>query len=310
MTAAEAARLKIEGIDRIPDEWVKKVMRFQPSMAAQMRRLLSRITVDSAGIIEPTSANLARVDELLTAMQRWLTQSEYLEFVGQLSNEMVGQQTATVTYFTEAFGEAPVSTFASAVYNTGRAQLIADIIPEGLSYPLWKPLRDTMTNGIATGAGYADLLEEVTAIIQGGEGQEGAILRYSRVIVADTIAATDASFTDIIATDLGLEWYKYTGGKMDTTRCFCLKRNGKFYHRKEVEAWGNGHDVGSCGFPWAGMRKGTDGKTIFAYRGGYNCQHSLLPVSEFSVPKEDALRAVAKGYYKPTKTAQDYFGLT
>jgi hypothetical protein len=69
-----------------------------------------------------------------------------------------------------------------------------------------------------------------------------------------------------------------------------------YFHRNEVAGWGRGEGVGECGFPWAGMFKGTNEATIFVYVGGYNCQHSLLPVSEAIVPPEDVARAKSKGY--------------
>lgn len=69
---------------------------------------------------------------------------------------------------------------------------------------------------------------------------------------------------------------------MDTTRPFCKARAGKFFHRSEVEAWAS--------MDWAGKMAGTDARTIFVTRGGYNCQHSLLPVSKFAVPAADRAR--------------------
>jgi hypothetical protein len=53
----------------------------------------------------------------------------------------------------------------------------------------------------------------------------------------------------------------------------------------------------------------TNSETIKINLGGYNCQHSILPVSVFSVPKEDYLRAVDKGYHRPTPTEREYFGI-
>ena len=57
------------------------------------------------------------------------------------------------------------------------------------------------------------------------------------------------------------------------------------------------------------MNRATDPQTIFAYVGGYNCQHSLLPVSVFSVPKIAIQDAIEKGYYKPDAATRKELGL-
>jgi hypothetical protein len=57
------------------------------------------------------------------------------------------------------------------------------------------------------------------------------------------------------------------------------------------------------------MNRATDSTTIFAYRGGYNCQHSILPVSEAAVPKEVLKEAIAKGFYSPSLKTRKLLGI-
>jgi hypothetical protein len=57
------------------------------------------------------------------------------------------------------------------------------------------------------------------------------------------------------------------------------------------------------------MMPNTNEDTIFVNAGGYNCQHSILPISTFAVPKEVGLSAFEKGYFEPTRTEKEYFGI-
>jgi hypothetical protein len=57
------------------------------------------------------------------------------------------------------------------------------------------------------------------------------------------------------------------------------------------------------------MNRATDESTIFAYRGGYNCQHSILPVSEAAVPTATLKEAIAKGFYKPDANTRKLLGI-
>lgn len=288
---------KIEALTLVPDAWAEQIMKFQPSLYQRLSLLASELTT-VGGALELTTDNLVKVDEIMTALRGYMTTGEYLEIVQELDAQFVAQQANTIAYFESTFGEAPVTSFASTLYNIKRAEMLNYVIGDGLNDILYNPVRSTLIEGIASGSSYSDLLTNLRTISVGDETLDGYLLRYSRQIVSDTLATTDRQFTNIIGNELGLEWYRYVGGRMQTTRCFCNERNGKWYHRKEIEAWGRMEDLGQCRTKdgWAGMYRGTNSETIFSYVGGYNCQHSLLPVSEAAVPKEFVAQAKAKGY--------------
>jgi hypothetical protein len=57
------------------------------------------------------------------------------------------------------------------------------------------------------------------------------------------------------------------------------------------------------------MARGTNESTIFTYVGGYNCQHSLAPVSVFIVPIEQVRSSIEMGYFKPTASERELLEL-
>jgi len=289
-------KAKVDALQNVPEAWARGVMKLQPSLLARLQRLTASLETEG-GMLKMSVQNLAAVDEIITELARFLTRSEYAQLVTGLAEEFSAQQGRTIAYFEAATGTPPAVTgFASARYAQAAADSIRNIAQNVPTQYLTEPLRAALLQGISTGSSYSDLLGNVQSIIIGTDTTEGNLLRYSRQIVADSLAVTDREFTNIVANDLGLEWYLYAGGEIATTRCFCDKRNGLYWHRNEIAGWGRGEGVGECGYPWAGMFKGTNEATIFAYVGGYNCQHSLLPVSEAIVPKADVERARAKGF--------------
>ncbi len=76
----------------------------------------------------------------------------------------------------------------------------------------------------------------------------------------------------IIANKLGIKYFQYFGGEIDTTRCFCQERNGNVYSVEEIKSWAK--------LDWNGKIKGTNENNITMVLGGYSCLHSLLPVSD------------------------------
>lgn len=61
----------------------------------------------------------------------------------------------------------------------------------------------------------------------------------------------------------GFERYLYSGGLIETSREFCIERDGKVFTLEEIQSWDNGQ-----------------GLPADVYLGGYNCRHDLLPVDD------------------------------
>jgi len=302
---------KIDALSTIPDEWAEKIMRFQPKLLNRLNKLAAKLTTTSDGLVEMTSANLNLISEIMADLKGFMTSGEYKTIVTELDAQFVAQEARTIAYFQSTFGNAPVTSFASTLYNTQRIRMLDEVIGVGLDSMLYAPIRNTLLDGIASGSSYPDLLDNLSRISIGDAENVGYLERYSRQLVSDTLATTDRQFTQIIGDELGLQWFRYLGGRMKTTRCFCLERNGGYFHRNEIELWGQGIEIGKCRTDngWAGMYKGTNAETIFSWVGGYNCQHSLLPISEAVVPKEDLTRAISKGWYDPSQDVKDELGL-
>lgn len=74
------------------------------------------------------------------------------------------------------------------------------------------------------------------------------------------------SVTNAKAEDLGLQYFEYVGPIDKVTRPFCLQvltKNPPVYKRNEIDALDNGQTT-----------------SAFQDRGGYNCRHRWLPISD------------------------------
>lgn len=170
-------------------------------------------------------------------------------------------------------------------------------------------------NGILSGAALSDLIDELKVYVTGDNESLGVLERYVKQVNSDTVSQYTANYTQVINQDEGLEFYVYLGNHTAGTRCFCDERYGKYFHKKEVQAWGNGSVMEglaggmNCGYPWPGMIKGTSASTIFTYRGGWNCQHQLVPTIATRVPRQVVMRNIDNGNYQPTEKIKLFFGL-
>jgi hypothetical protein len=105
---------------------------------------------------------------------------------------------------------------------------------------------------------------------------------------------------DAVSTAYGLDWFEYVGPILDDdSREFCIERVGGVYHRREIELWGQGFNTGlqfPQGGEWPGMNRATNENSIFALRGGYNCNHNFVPVTVDAVPALKMQEAKDKGW--------------
>jgi hypothetical protein len=299
---------KSERLESIPDALLTASEKFQREVFRIVETLTRSLTT-KGGNIEMTERNLAAVERIDGLIRKAMAEGEYFKAAVAFKNEMSAQAALTIDYFGALTGTEVATAFGDALVRTRQAEALNMILGSSMEAGFVQPLKDQLIAAVANNAGMSTTFESLQTFVLGNDQVDGRLLRYTRTYASDIFATTDRAYTSVIADDLGLEWYLYTGGKMDTTRCFCNARNAKYFHRNEIAAWGRGEGVGECGYPWAGMARGTNEATIFQYLGGYNCQHSAGPVSVSAVPMEDIQRAIAKGFYKPTDVEKELLGL-
>ena len=274
---------KIDALDSIPDNFYSATKRAQSAAFREVLAILNSFDAEAGQIVFST-ANIGRIEQLALALRASFQGGEYLEALRAYALSFEAQALINEAYFLQAFNllEAPAEVRALvAISQQNAVALLGD---SGVSQRLIQPLKDVLIQSVTTGASLSETTATLRLFIEGNADLDGKLAGYARTIADTTFSVFDRSYTVALAKDLDIQWYWYTGGKIATTRQFCCQREGHYYTRKEVESWG--------GKEWAGQIAGTNAETIFAFAGGWNCRHSILPVSEFSVPDSYKQKAV------------------
>lgn len=265
--------------DRAEERLTKAVTRAQNELLSEMQVMLSRLELDGEGLIKQNTANrkiLQRTDRLFEKAMR---DSGYYQSLDQYSGAIGSLTTANEEYFNFILDTFTPDAHYIKSLQKSSIQTIEDLLAnEGLESQLKIPLKDILNQNVNSGAAYSDLLKQVREFIAGSADREGKLMRYSKQISRDTLFNFSSSMQESISQKAGLEYYQYLGKGRTDSRDFCLARKNKFFHRKEVESWAS--------LTWAGQRVGTTKSSIYIYRGGYNCEDSLIPVSMAVVPKD------------------------
>lgn len=299
-TEKELARDKVRRLTLVPDEFLAKIPAAEAQVYDSVIELLSRLEVKNGAYVI-SSKNLKIASEIGLLLKQALLASDYTKAVAEFIKEFDVQATISDSLFSKTFPEFTVSEMALSVNLISKRDAIDLLLNRASDAEFIAPLRDIIEQAVINGGGYVETLKSIRTFIQGDEEMAGKMERYSRLYAHDQFAIADRSYTSVIAEELEVEWFFYSGDLISTSRPFCEKRHNEFFYYKEIEAW--------AAKDWDGKIPETDSATIYSYAGGFSCRHSILPVSIFAVPKEVIERNIASGNYVPSEKEAELLGV-
>ena len=292
---------KIDGnLESVADQLEKIVAQAQEDLIPVLIKALEKLDY-SGGSVVLNDKNLLMTSEIVETIRDALESGVYIEGIRDYSKSFPNQAELINGYFAKSFSER----FAEKqIFNTivrdAQIQALESLTGSAIDQVFEKPMKSLIQKSITTGASFQEMVEDLNTFIIGNDNIEGGLLRYTKQIARDTFSNYTRSYTDVLSKDLDVQWFSYDGGTVRDSRAFCLERAGKIFHRKEIEAWGNGQSTGSLDYPeggeWQGKARGTNGSTIFSFLGGYNCIHYLAAMPDSLVPNHVKDRARAEGY--------------
>lgn len=280
-------------------------LKMQTAFEMQQKAVLDEITLlineldVKGGQILINKNNIDLISKIDADLKKVFLNEDYLKSVKQFASEFNKQALINDKLINSGFGDIITTAASESYINLAKRGAVQSLIGAPIDTEFIRPVQSILENAVVNGASLKDTLKDVRTFIEGDAKNNSKFSSYVKQITNDSFAISDRSYTSIISDTLDAEWFYYAGGEVEATRCFCADRVGRYYHYKEIESWGNGENLGSCnigGGAWAGEIDGTNSKTIYSYLGGWNCQHSLMPVSISIVPESDIERARNLGY--------------
>lgn len=245
--------------------------------------VLKGLELDPDGYINQSAVNRRVLYDAENLIYESLPGKNLTDIVTQALNVIPQIDALNEEYFTGvAKSFNPNRAFIKSLQSQTIRSIENNLLQDGLTATIKNPLVNILYQNVNTGGQFSGMLQQIRDFISGNDEIEGRVFSYSRTYLSDALFDYSRAYQQAMTADLKLEWYSYNGGVMDKTRPFCEERVGNFYHQKEVEKWAEED--------WKGKRAGTTESSIFVFCGGYNCRHSLIPVSDIIVPTGDKAR--------------------
>lgn len=237
-------------------------------------------------------------------LRRVLLTSEYTAIVADFAEEFDTQEGVTNSLLNETFPDFIPGGLASDIVKQSKKETVEIFINGITDEAFADAISKQVTLAVNNNGSFTDTLKIIRQIVIGDEEVDSKIQQYAQQVAHDQFALADRAYTSQVSEEIGAEWFFYSGSEIKTTRPFCAERHNQYFYYKEIERWGEGFKTEGLSLPnktgdWAGKIDGTNEKTIFTTAGGWNCRHSIIPVSILNVPKSVIERNMNEGYFKP-----------
>lgn len=280
----------------VPDEMVTAADRAQLNTLKRAEELISQMDIVDGKFVF-NDKNIQLVNSISRELEGVIIDDAYVNSLISFAREFNTQATINNSYFYKIIDDFEPQSVYQATLRISQQNAINLLSQDSVTAQIISPIKDSLLSAVTNGGSFNDTLNTIREITTNTEASDGLLTRYVKRVAYDSYAVADRQYTKVISEDLGLEFYKYQGGEVADTRCFCEERHGNWYHKKEIQDWGIGKGVGACGKDWQGKNVATNSDTIFSFVGGYNCKHSLIPIITSRVPQKWIDRAINLGYY-------------
>lgn len=293
---------RIDRLESVPAKLQSVIDSKDELLFKQILKDLSALKTEDGKIVS-SKENLSKINGILENLKKTLFGSDYLDAIKDFAGEIQTQATLSNKILENTIGSFEDNEMFKATVQSSQHNALLLMDESAVAHNFLTPLTEILTNSIVSNTSYT---QAVATLRENMTGENALLSRYAKTIITDSFAISDRQYNQLISKNHGIEFYRYDGGKIKTTRYFCCVRSNGIFHEKEIASWGtkpslwNKGDASGCDKKnGGGMNPDTNSSTIFSYLGGYNCQHILVPLATEYVPQSVKDEAQSKGYYKP-----------
>lgn len=267
MTLEQLIQKKIASLEDIPDEFIDVVNKQNDRLFNAVLKLLDGLEKDG-DLIVVSAKNASIVEQVNELLKKSLFESAYLKGLIKYVSSFSDQAEMINGIFSEQFEFVEKEIYKNLLKSSQKATL-EFLDEDAIGKAVFEPLQKNLLTNIYSGGKYSDMIKSLKDYILGTPELDPKLTSYVKRYARDSMAIFDNTYTQLIAKDVQVDIWEYSGGTVKDTREFCLQRHGNVYSKEEIMSWASKD--------WQGKNPATDENTIFAYRGGYNCLHSFIP---------------------------------
>lgn len=253
------ARKRSSFVDSSEKGLLARAKVLQKRLNAYVRSILIPSLDIKGGKIVNSSANLKKINRI-TALKKFIREVVDIGMYEYYDKQYKGLNTRTTPYFNELGGTNAVNNRVISKGNLSTSGFLDSLFDNN---DIARQLQSTIRTAISSNRKVSELNTLITEQIKGKEDKFGIVQSFHYKNGGyDSFQNYSRTLDEGFSKALNLNYAIYAGGKITTTRSFCLSRSGKVFNRETIESW-NDQD-------WQGKIEGGD---VLIDAGGHNCRH-------------------------------------
>lgn len=284
---AVSANELVELIDERIGKFVSTLPELSQSAFKDIQGLLKQLKLDSSGNIKISVENLRLINKIKSRVENSILTDAYYQNISEIKESFADITTLQTDYFSKAFDAFDRPKVIAELQKVSINSTVESLSESAINENVIGGVGEILERNITSGSSFLDLNKQLTDFMVGSDKIDPKLMSYSRQIMTDSLSQYTANYQKVVTDDLGLKWYQYVGSlTANTSRPLCVALVEKrWVHETEIgdasRGIVDGKNVGK-----EGMIPNTTKSNFQVFRGGYNCNHLLVPVAEEAVPKE------------------------
>lgn len=277
-------------ISEAEQAWESTLTASEKALFGNVLELVKQLDIKGGDIVVSVK-NLKTLNKIKKGLDGALLTDKYLSNISSFVSFYSVTDKVQNKYFSSLEKNFTPPEITNQIRQQAIDETIESLAGSGVKFEVLQPVRELISTNVTTGGNWAEMVKALDNIITSKLPDEGRLRKYTTQIVTDAMNQYSANYSQTITEDLGLKWFQYVGAKVTATRPLCNALvNQRYVHQSELPkivkgvVKGRQTALGKNGLP-LGQIPGTNATNFQTYRGGFNCSHHLIPVSEISVPK-------------------------
>lgn len=285
------------------DRFNKKIPASQRAMLDGIEEQLTRLDLRD-GRIKPTIANLNIIASIKNKLLNLVLNDDYISEVREFAQAFRDVSVLQREYWQTIERDFKPRSILKEIRTQAINDTVSKLTESGIGTNISDNIADILRTNITTGGSYKDLLSQLRESLTDSQRNDGLLTRYAKTITNTSITQYNGQYTQIVSNDLGYNWFAYQGTDIKTTREFCdAMTDLRYFHVSQIPSLLRAENLyyikdgkktkvpiyDRTGLP-PGLIAGTNPANFMINRGGWNCQHSIRPVSEMLVRTQDPKR--------------------
>jgi len=284
MSLQQISREKAQIIRNADSQFSEQMKRVEDRLVKTIKQKLSQFEMANGKLSTRSKTNTELLARMQSITKRALNESKYYDYVknylGNFDKIADLNQKAAQIIVGQTIKPSTVNAFKKIEIDRIAKNLVK---PDGVQANIVDDIQRLLFKHVTTGISYEDASVEIVNLVQGVNGKQGLVERYSSQIARDSINRYNGTINNVLAAEFELDGFRYVGSLIETSREACnylVEGSGPMqqFMRDGAYRISDLPEIIEKLKNLSGWNPETTPTNFFELRGGFNCRHEAIPI--------------------------------